>query len=55
MVYQKPQYDDTAKQAKPLLQLQGGQLSLSEGFIALQSESHPTQFRNIEILPLPGN
>jgi len=55
MVYEKPQYDDGAKEAQPLLQLQGGQLSLREGFIALQSESHPTQFRNIEILLLPGN
>jgi len=55
MVYQKPQYDNSAKDAQALVQLQGGQLSLSAGFIALQSESHPTQFRNIEILPLPGN
>ena len=28
---------------------------LEKGYIALQSESHPIQFRNIEILPLPSD
>jgi hypothetical protein len=28
---------------------------LATGYIALQSESHPIQFRNIELLPLPAN
>jgi hypothetical protein len=28
--------------------------SLSEGYIALQSESHPVQFRRVELLDLKG-
>ena len=27
---------------------------LSEGYIAIQGESHPTEFRKIELLNLPG-
>ena len=26
---------------------------LHEGYIALQAESHPIEFRKVEILPLP--
>lgn len=39
--YQKPQLDD----GKPL----------ASGFIAIQAETHPTEFRKIELLPLAGN
>ena len=28
---------------------------LTSGYIAIQAETHPTEFRKIEILPLPGN
>ena len=28
---------------------------LTSGYIAIQSETHPTEFRKIELLPLPGN
>lgn len=38
--------------AKPLIEAQGGKTELTEGYISLQSESHPCQFRNIEILEL---
>lgn len=39
--YQSPQLDDGTP--------------LTSGYIALQAESHPTEFRKIEILPLEGN
>lgn len=39
--YQSPQLDN----GKPL----------GSGYIAIQAESHPTEFRKIEILPLAGN
>jgi len=50
MEYQKPQYDSNDKDAKPLLT--GDGMSLSSGYISLQSESHPVQFRRVELLPL---
>jgi len=28
---------------------------LASGYIAIQAETHPTEFRKIELLPLPGN
>jgi hypothetical protein len=37
------------------LRLEESGLPLKEGYIALQAESHPTEFRNIEILDLNGN
>jgi hypothetical protein len=35
-----------------LIAQQGGSLLLTKGFIAIQAESHPTDFRKIELLPL---
>ncbi len=51
MEYEKPQLDDTDEFAKILLD-QGFPRMLSEGYIALQAESHPVEFRNIEIMRL---
>jgi hypothetical protein len=48
--YEKPQLDDSDSDAKKLIQ--GGELLISEGYIALQAESHPIEFRKVEILPL---
>jgi hypothetical protein len=39
--YQNPRLDDGTP--------------LGSGYIAIQAETHPTEFRKIEILPLPGN
>lgn len=50
LAYEKPQYDERDADAKKLIQ--DGNLIISEGYIALQAESHPTEFRKIEILPL---
>lgn len=40
-----PEFDD----AKPLISAAGGALTLSQGYIALQSEGHPIEFRNIDL------
>lgn len=49
--YQKPQLDERDEHAKALAEKQGGVL-LSGGTISLQSESHPVQFRKVEIMVL---
>jgi len=50
MRYTKAQYDPRDADAKQLIKK--GQLALTEGYISLQSESHPVEFRKIELLPL---
>jgi hypothetical protein len=52
MVFQleKPQLDPNDGDAKKLIK--DGNLMLDGGYISLQSESHPVQFRNIEIMEL---
>lgn len=47
--YQKPQLDPKDEHAKSLISLKDGNVLLSGGFISLQSESHPVEFRKIEI------
>ena len=47
MRYTQPQYDPADGDAKKLIK--GKQLSLGEGYISLQSESHPVEFRKVEI------
>ena len=49
--YEKPQLDEDDEYAQKLIR-EGQNLMLSEGYIALQAESHPTEFRKIEILEL---
>lgn len=51
MEYSEPQLDEGDADAKKLLQA-GADRMLSEGYISIQAESHPTQFRKIELLPL---
>ena len=48
--YQRPQLDPDDANAKPLII--DGQVQLSAGSISLQSESHPIDFRKIEIMVL---
>ena len=48
--YEKPQLDENDPDAKKLIA--NGNKMLSEGYIALQAESHPTEFRKVEILLL---
>ncbi len=48
--YEKPQFDDHDPDAKRLIK--SGERMISEGTISLQSESHPIEFRKVEILRL---
>jgi hypothetical protein len=49
--YAEPQLDPRDAEAKKLLE-SGADKMLGEGYISLQAESHPCEFRKIEILPL---
>lgn len=49
--YEKPQLDAGDPDAKKLLK--GGDPILEGGYLCLQAESHPIEFRKVEILPLP--
>ena len=51
ITYTKPQLGGDVKSAQ--FAARSGEL-LSEGYIALQAESHPTEFRKVEILNLVG-
>ncbi len=50
--YEQPQYDPDDKEAQPLIKKNGGKLLIQHGTISLQSESHPMEFRKVEILVL---
>lgn len=50
--YQKPQLDASDAHAKDLIQAAGGEKLLQAGTISLQSESHPVEFRKVELLDL---
>ncbi|MCW9712755.1 DUF1080 domain-containing protein [Aliifodinibius salicampi] len=52
MDYTEPQYDERDGTAQPLIE--GDNLLIDSGTISIQAESHPTQFRKIEVLPLDG-
>lgn len=45
--YEKPQLDEKDADAKKLIK--DGKLLLEEGYISLQAESHPCEFRKVEI------
>ncbi|MFC1724790.1 DUF1080 domain-containing protein [candidate division KSB1 bacterium] len=49
--YEKPQLDEKDADAQKLIG-QGQNIMLSEGYISLQAESHPIEFRKIELLEL---
>jgi hypothetical protein len=46
--YEKPQYDPKDADAKKLIKDEKN-LVIEEGYISLQSESHPVEFRKVEI------
>jgi len=48
--YNKPQIDPSDAHARSLMK--NGNLQLSRGTISLQSESHPVEFRKVEIMKL---
>jgi hypothetical protein len=47
--YSGAQYDPNDPEARPLIEAAGGQLKLSEGYIYLQSEGNPVEFRHLEL------
>jgi hypothetical protein len=47
--YAAAELDPADADAKPVIAAAGGQLELRQGYIALQSEGHPVEFRNIEL------
>ena len=52
LMYAKPQLDPGDKDAQALIAARGGEKLLSGGSISLQSESHPVEFRRVEIKPV---
>jgi hypothetical protein len=50
--YRGAQYDPDDEDAKPLIAAAGGRLPVTGGYIYLQSEGHPIEFRNVEIKSL---
>jgi hypothetical protein len=50
--YEKPQLDGSDPDAQKLLAQRNGDRMLSGGYISLQAESHPIEFRKVEIFPL---
>jgi hypothetical protein len=50
MTYEQPQYDPRDADGKALIR--DGQLRIEKGYLALQSESHPVEFRKVEIKEL---
>jgi hypothetical protein len=47
LAYEQPQLDEGDATARPLIK--DGQKMIHEGYISLQSESHPIEFRKVEI------
>jgi hypothetical protein len=50
LAYEQPQLDDSDLNARKLIR--GDQRIVTEGYIALQAESHPIEFRKVELLRL---
>lgn len=53
MEYNEPQLDPMDAHAKDLIVKRNGKLLLDSGTISLQSESHPVEFRKVELRKLP--
>ncbi|MBM3501148.1 MAG: DUF1080 domain-containing protein [Armatimonadetes bacterium] len=52
LAYEQPQLDPNDGDAQKLIEAAGGEKLLTEGYISLQSESHPVEFRKVELLRL---
>ncbi len=50
--YSYPILDDNDESAKPLIEAADGKLEIDGGWISLQSESHPVEFRKVELMEL---
>jgi hypothetical protein len=51
--YTDPHLDVTHPHARELIEKNGGKMRIDGGYIYLQAESHPIEFRNIELMVLP--
>ena len=54
MKYQRPQLDPNDPDAQTLMRIRNGDVMLDRGWISLQGESHPVEFKSVEIKPLPA-
>jgi len=54
MKYQRPQLDPNDPDAQTLMRIRDGDVMLDRGWISLQGESHPVEFKSVEIKPLPA-
>jgi hypothetical protein len=50
--YEKAQLDPGDRDGKRAIEANGGSVKIEGGYISLQSESHPIQFRKVELLPI---
>jgi len=50
LAYEQPQFDDADADGRQFIK--NGQKLIREGYISLQSESHPIEFRKVELLVL---
>jgi hypothetical protein len=49
MHYARVELDPRDPDAKPLIAARGGVLALTDGYVSLQSEGHPIEFKDIEV------
>jgi hypothetical protein len=52
MRYERPQLDPRDPDAQAIMQQRNGEVMLDRGWISIQGESHPVEFKSIEIKPL---
>lgn len=52
LTYTNAELDPTDADAKVLIERAGGKLALNGGYLALQGEGHPVEFRKIELMTL---
>lgn len=52
LAYSEVQLDETDADAQTILAGNGGKKALEGGYLYLQAESHPLEFRKVELLPL---
>jgi hypothetical protein len=50
---EQPALDPADADAKKIIAARGGNTALNGGYISLQAESHPCEFRKLELRPLP--
>ena len=53
MRYERPQLDPRDPDASSLMQQRNGEVMLDRGWISIQGESHPVEFKSIELKALP--